>query len=428
MTPEQFAEFKTKFGADAAVEMKRLADAVEERLNKAFDDKTKGFITQEKFDEIKKSVMGEELTELNKKLETLEQASKDQGIIINTLKESVKPQSKSFEDFFTELMPQIKALREARSGELLNAQKKPGFGTGDLKAAGVTSIGGSIADQATAIGSPYMPGIGGADLQLFDIRRDENFILGQVNMGRTNQFRLAWINEIDYQGTPDTNIAEGGEKPLTQHRFQVEFSNAKKAAAYIELTEEFDNDVPGLTTAVRRMLQQDVIRQFDTQIQNDVIAAAKPYEITQLNGQIEAACGWDAVLAMMAQVGYYNFNPNTVAMNYLTDVLLETSKDNQDRHLMPPFAQRIQSKMVFANKLAFKKVLTGDLKQYNVDIYKEFSLRVGWINDDFIKNKFCVLGELRYHSYISDARKKAICYDDLYETMTTIDGGSISGF
>lgn len=421
MTPEQYKEFTEKFGKDAATEMKALSDAVETRLNKAFDDKCKGFITEAQFKEVKDSVMGNELTELNKKLEILETASKDQGIIINTLKETARPTVKSFEDYFKDIMPEIKKLRDAKTGEMtINAS--------GLKAAGVTSIGGSIQDQDTSIGSPYLPGIGGTDLQLFDIRRDENFILGQVNMGRTNQFRLAWINETAFEGTVSTNVAEGTEKPLIQHKFKVEFSEAKKAAAYIELTEEFDNDVPGLATAVRRMLRGDVMRQFDDQIQTDVIAAARPYEITELNGQIQDACGWDAVLAMMAQVGKYNFNPNTVGMNWLTNVLLKTSKDDESRHLNPPFANEITSRTVYANKLAFKKVLTGDLKQFNVDIYKEFSLRVGWINDDFIRNKFAVLGELRYHSYISDNRKKALCYDDLYETMTTIDGGSISGF
>lgn len=432
MTDIQLKEFTEKFGKDAAVEMKTLADAAEKRLNDAFEAKMKGFITAEQFEEVKKSVGGEELTKLNEKLQKMEDVSREQGIIINTLKETGgnRPVQKSLQQFFegtikvegkeVNFMDKVKELRAKHSGFIEITAT-------ELKAAGVTSISGTIADNA-AIVSPYLPGIGGPELQLFDIVRNPNFITTRVNLGRTNQFRLAWINEIDYQGTPLTAIAEGAAKPLTQHRFQVEFSTAKKAAAYIELTEEFDTDVPGLATAVRRMLTQDVLRAWDDQIQTDVIAAAHPYEITALNGLIDFARAWDAILAMMGQVGSYNFVPDTVAMNYLTDVLVETSKNKNASYLNPPFADRVQNLMVFANKLAIRKALVGDLKQYNVDIYKDFTLRVGWINDDFINNKFAVLGELRYHSYISDTRKKALCYDDLYETLTTIDGGSISAF
>jgi hypothetical protein len=299
-----------------------------------------------------------------------------------------------------------------------------------LKAAGVTSIGsagsGSIADMASVPGSAYLPGLGGMELQMFDIVRNPNFIINHVNVGRTNQFRLAWINEIDYQGLPSAVIPEGGAKPLTQHKFQVEFSTAKKAAAYIELTEEFDTDVPGLATAVRRMLTADVIRAFDDQIQADVIAKAHPYEITQLNAQIPFANRWSALRAMMGQVGFYNFITNTIAINPLTAVQLDESKNTLGTYLLPPYMDTIRPMLVEANKILYGNALVGDLMQYNVDIYKDFTLRVGWINDDFIYNKFAVLGELRYHSYISDARRKAIVYDGISKVVNQIKGsGSI---
>ena len=417
MTPEQLKDFTEKFGKEAAIEMKALADAVEGRLNKAFDEKTKGLITEAQFEEIKNEVKEGKLTELNVKIAELEGITKDQGAIINELKENggkaAKP--KTLEQFFEEKLEEIKTMRNAKSGQFLVTGAM-------LKAAGVTSIAGSIQDMNPLPGgSPYAPGIGGAELQLFDIMRNPQFILNHVNVGKTNQFRLAWINETDYQGLPDTNIAEGGLKPLTQHKFQVEFSTAKKAAAYIELTEEFDTDVPGLATAVRRMLTADVLRQFDDQIQADVIAVARPYEITELNNQIVKANLWSALRAMIGQVGHYNFNANTIGVNPLTAVAIDESKNDNGTYLIPPYMARVQSMMVEANKVAYGYAFVGDLRQYNVDIYKDFEMTVGWINDDFIRNKFAVLGELRYHSYISNNRKKAICYANLHTVQETID-------
>lgn len=420
MNEQQYKELVEKLGKEAADQIKKEAKAIEDALNAKYSDMTKGMATAEEFSKLK-AEQEETLKKINEKLAAAEEVTKQQGIIINTLKESGngQPKRKTLEDYFESVMPQIKELRGKQIGffEVTGRQ---------LKDAGITSIGNSIADQATSIGSPYLPGIGGAELELFDIVRNPNFIINHVNVGRTNQFRLAWINEIDYQGTPDANIVEGGAKPLTQHKFQVEFSTAKKAAAYIELTEEFDQDVPGLATAVRRMLTADVLRAFDDKIQADVIAAARPYEITQLDGEIDHANRWSAVRAMMGQIGYYNYITNTVAINPLTAVQLDESKNSNGTYLLPPFLPTVKPLIVEANKIAFGNVLVGDLGQYNVDIYKDFTLRVGWINDEFIHNKFAVLGELRYHSYISDNRKKAICYNALSEVVNQISGqGSI---
>ena len=420
MTPEQLIEFKKTFGAEAATEMQKLADAVEKRLNTAFEEKQKGLITTEQFEEIKNEVKEGKLTELNTRLEQLEEVNKTQGAMITEMKENAsKGKTKSLEEFFEEQMPKIIEMREKQIGFIDFTGKQ-------LKAAGVISISGSIQDMDPLPGgSAYLPGLGGPELQLFDIARNPNFILNHVNVGRTNQFRLAWINETVYEEGVDTNIAEEGTKPLIQHKFQVEFSTAKKAAAYIELTEEFDTDVPGLATAVRRMLTTDVIRAFDDAIQAAVIAAARPYEITQLDDKIADANLWSALRAMMGQVGYYNFQTNTIGINPLTGVELDEQKADDGVYLIPPFLAKVQGMLIEANKVAYGNALVGDLKQYNVDIYKDFTLRVGWINDDFIKNKFAVLGELRYHNYISANRKKAICYDNLHDVKETIlIGGS----
>jgi hypothetical protein len=291
----------------------------------------------------------------------------------------------------------------------------------------VQSVSGTVQGMDTPPGSPYLPGLGNETLQLFELTRNPNFILNRVNVGRTNQYRLAWINETtdDTQNIVDTNIAEGGLKPQVQHLFKVEMSTAKKAAAWMELTEEFEQDLPGLATAVRRMLQNDVMRAFDTAIQAAVIAAARPFEINGLNGGVPFTTLFDAIGALLAQVGFYNYIPNTVALNPVTDWTMLMDKDANGRYLNPPFLNRINALLVDATKIAVGYGLAGDLAQYNVDIYKDFELRIGWINDEFIRNKFCILGEIRYHNYISESRKKALVYNNLLAVQQKITAGSV---
>ncbi len=434
MTKEQLAEFTAEFGKEAALEMKKLGEGIAKELNDKYASTIEGLMSAKDFEEFKSG----KIKELNEKLDVMEKAAKTQGEQINELLKgnSGGEQAKSLDEFLTGLMPKIQEMRKAGAGffEVTSSEmKKAGVKSFTGKASsihttGVGTVGGTdgsiVAQGTSAGGSPYLPGLGGSDLELFDIVRNPNFILNRVDVGRTNQSRLAWINEVEFAGTVSTTVAEGTAKPLVQHKFQVEFSTAKKAAAYIVLTEEFEDDVPGLATAVRRMLQQDVLRAFDDAIQTAVIAAARPFEITGLDGKVAFTTLFDAVGALLAQIGYYNFVPNTVALNPVTAWQMWMDKDSEGRYLNPPFVDRITRLLVEATKVAVGYGLAGDLTQYKVDIYKDFTLRVGWINDDLIKNQFCVVGELRYHNYISDNRKKAIVYNQLAAVQSKITAGS----
>ncbi len=442
---KEWDDLVEKFGDQATKKMKELGDNLEARLNAKYADLTSGGMTKEAFEAWKKS----ELKELNEALAKMEAGNKSltdalrvQGEEINKLNANKgvgsTEKNVSLEDFLGTQVKKMLDLKAAGAGnyeisseDLLNAGVTS-FTKHRRKAASTTTVGvgtvggtdGSVVEMGTVPVAPYMPGLGGSDLELFDIIYNPNFILTRVDVGTTNQSRLAWINEVEFAGTVDTDVEEGTGKPLIQHKFQVEFSQAKKAAAYMELTEEFEDDLPGLATAVRRLLQADVLRAFDDAIQAAVIAAAHPYEITGLDGLIENVTLFDTLGALLAQIGYYNFIPNTLALNPVTHWRVLMDKDSDGRYLNPPFMDRLNRLLIEANKIAVDFGLAGDLTQYKVDIYKQFTLRVGWINDNLIKNKFCIVGEIRYHSYISTSRKKAIVYDALADVESAIAAGS----
>lgn len=389
-------ELLEKVGKEATEATKTAMKEAEKAIEGKAEEFKKGLMTEKGFEDFKK----EQLEPINKTLQTLETAVKEQGNKINKALDKAPANSKSMEQFIEELAPQIKELRT--SGKYIE------FTGEQLKVAGVNSIAGAIPSA-----SPYAPGPGGNVLEIFDIIRNPNFITSKVDLGRTNQSRLAWANELSTIEGGAAVVAEAALKPQIQHKYEVETSVAKKVAGWIELTDEFEQDLPNFASNVRRQLQTDVERAWDDAIQVDVLAAARPFEITGLNDLVQDANFWDGILAMMGQVGFYNFVPNTVAINWLTNVLLNTEKNADNTYLTPPFVDEINRMKVYANKLAVKKALVGDLKQYHVDIYKDFILKVGWINDELIYNKFAIVGEMRYHSYISTARKKAIAYDDL---------------
>jgi hypothetical protein len=403
-------ELLEKVGKEATEKTKSAIEAAEKQMAEKSAEFKAGLMSEKAFEDFK----AETMAPINETLKKLEEASKEQGTKMAAFLEKGTPNSKTMEQFIEEQAPKIKELRA--SGKYIEFTGK------QLKEAGVNSIAGAIPTP-----SPYAPGIGGP-LQIFDIIRNPNFITSKIDLGSTNQSRLAWANEIEaIQGGASANIAEGGLKPQIQHQYTVETSVAKKAAGWIELTDEFEQDLPNFAANVRRQLQIDVERAWDDQIQIDVQNAARPYEITSLNGEIAEANRWDALMAMLAQVGSYNFVPNGIAINWITNAMLQTAKaqvsgGGSGEYLLPPFAEMVNRLLTFANKMQVGNALVGDFKQYHVDIYKDFILKIGWINDELIYNKFAIVGELRYHSYISDARKKALVYDSLAGVADQISG------
>ena len=418
LTEQQFTELTAKVGNEAATKIKEQFAASEKSINEKIEDVRKGLMTSKDFDTFK----AEELAKVTEKLTSVETILKEQGTAINALKEGGAPeQPKTLEDLLTkEKIAEIKGVLKAGQGNV----EIPLNGV-TLKTAGSTSIGNSIQPMSSPPNSPYLPAAGPLDANnFFGIIYNPNFIINYVNRGSTNFSMLPWVNETSVEGAAAA-VQEGAQKPLWNTRFKVEMSTAKKIAAMSTITEEFDQDLPGFTTIVKRLLTEEVARKWDDAVYADVIAAATAYNITGLNGQVDDSNLYDALRAMIAQIGKNNFNANFIGVNPVTGALIEMQKSATDRlYLVPPFLQRLQSMMREGNKVAEGYALVGDINQYNVDVYKDMVLKVGYNSDDFRRNQFSVIAEVRYHDYISDNRKTALVYDQLTRIRTLIDSGS----
>lgn len=385
---------------------------VEENLNKKGEEFRKGLLTTEQFEAHKTTATAEAQGILNT-LTEMREAMKTQSDAIDRVKEGqapVKVQAKSIKEFVAGQTDKLKQLRSAGVGFIE-------FSHEDLKAAGVTSIAGTI-DPA----SPYLPGFSDTPLELFDIVRDANFMINRVDVANTTSPLLAWVNELAMEGTVGMDIPESGRKPMISHKYRVDTSKPKKAAAHMVITEEFAEDVEQLYNDMRTVLQSDVIRAFDDQIQYDVFDKAIPWNLGGLLDEIQDANLWDAVYSLLTQPGVYNFDPNTIAYNWMTNGKVNMGKDNTAAYLLPPFLDEINRLLVRANKIPTNSAIAGDLKQYRVRILKGYTFKMGWINEQFIHNEFSILGEIRYHSFISDNRRYAIAKGDLNNIRTLIDG------
>jgi hypothetical protein len=418
LTQEQFDSLVTKVGTEAANKIKIEFATAETNINNKIEDVRKGSMTAAAFESFK----AEEMAKVTETVTKLETAMKAQGDALNALKENTPAQPKTLEGVLSdpEIIKQIKDVQRAGKGNV-----DIPIGGIVIKTPGSTSIGNSIQPMTPAPNSPYLPGAGPVNAtNFFGIMNNPNFIINYVNRGRTNFSMLPWVNETSVEGGA-TAVQEGALKPLWNTRFKVEMSTAKKIAAMSTITEEFDQDLPGFTTIVERLLTEEVTRKWDDAIYAAVIAVAKLYTITGLNGQVDGANLYDALRAAIAQIGKNNFTANFIGVNPVTAALIEMQKSATDRlYLQPPFLPRLNTMMREGNKVAEGYALVGDINQYNVDVYKDLVLKVGYNDDDFRRNQFSVIAELRYHDYISDNRKNALLYDQLARIVALIQSGS----
>lgn len=418
LTEQQFTDLVDKVGKESATRIKTEFATVEKNINDKITDVQKGLMTSAEFATFKT----EELSKVTDQLQKVEDALKTQGTIINEMKENAPVQPKSLDQLISEpkTLEAIKAVQKAGTGNVEISLAGVAF-----KTAGSTSVGNSVQPMSNPPNSPFLPTVNVLDAtNFYGIVYNPNFIINYVNRGRTNTSRLAWVNETSVEGAA-TQVQEGAPKPLWNTRFKVEMSEAKKTAAMSTITEEFDQDLPGFTTIVQRLLTETVGRKWDDDVYTAVIAAATAYTMTGLNGQVDDSNLYDALRAMLAQVGKNNYNANFIGINPVTAALVEMQKSATDRlYLTPPFLQRLQSIMREGNKAAEGYALVGDISQFNVDVYKDMVLKIGYNLDDFQRNQFSVIAEVRYHDYISTNRKPALVYDQLTRIRTLIDSGS----
>jgi hypothetical protein len=112
-----------------------------------------------------------------------------------------------------------------------------------------------------------------------------------------------------------------------------------------------------------------------------------------------------------------NFEPDFLALNPVDFWTMNQNKDTIGQYNIPPFVTVDMGEMRFAQlrlvvnpAIAVGSFLVGDAKTYKVDVYEDYTMRIGYINDDFARNQYSTVGEVKYHSYIPTNKVNAWCY------------------
>lgn len=284
-----------------------------------------------------------------------------------------------------------------------------------------TSLGGS----AFLPNAQVQPGV-------IDLVRTQPTFWQALTKGATKANPLVWVNKKNKQGNA-AFIGEGVLKPLASFELNTENSVPKKAAERMKVSTEMLYDVEGLTSMIETELAFEVEVAANTAVLTGVESSTNPKGVTQYatlftltTVETTTPNNMDAIYAAVVQLQTLNFFTDIRAyVNPIDLGNMNLAKGTDGHYIIPPFTTANGTTIagvpvVPDNNIAVGYLLIGDFSKYKVMIYQDFFISWGWENDDFSKNLITVIGEIRFHQFVSSNHVGAFIYDTFANIKTAI--------
>ena len=359
--------------------------------------------------------------------------------------DGIKAQGEALDAFIQEnrektvktLLSQFDAFLQANKSEL-EAIKANRHGVIEF----IPKVVGDMATTSGGDGVEVPPANMNTSLGHFNLRND-NGLLSLFSVTSTNSPSLPYT-ELEPKDGDYAFVDEGGLKPQIDFKWQNYYSTPKKIAAHEVLSEEVVTDIPRILSVAREYLQKkhDLFKVNGLFFGDGLAGAVKgatAYGRAFVAGSMALALPagtatfMDVVNACITDIysthNYVDEAPymaNIVLINPIDFFLkLVAAKDLNGNPLYPQaglFNQVVIGGVTIKPyvKIPIGKIFVADAKMYHVANYVPFSIRVGWVNDQFITNQFTLVGESRFHAYVKNLDQQAFIYDDIATIKTAI--------
>jgi len=277
--------------------------------------------------------------------------------------------------------------------------------------------------------------------EIADIRLQMPFIEDYANVSSTSKPVYTYVDYLPGEGDV-TFLGEGGTKQQLDLDIVVRTESPVKAAGYEILTEESVTDIPRMESNARNLL----FRKYLLKRQNGILfgdgQGDNPLGITHIAAAFNPL-SWtgekvanpnmhDAIIAMANEIATktaytddVEYYPNVCFCSPADFAALRLTKDKNEQYLFPAFTlyndKTIDGmKIVPKAKIPAGYLLIGDFMKLNIVNYIAYSVRIGWVNDQFIKNLFTMLGEGRFYVYVKNLDQRAFIYDTIANVVAGI--------
>lgn len=368
--------------------------------------------------------------------ETLE----DLGAQVKALAEKAKPQDNSF-------AKQISNWLEEKKDDLKSLYKNKGTSIElELKVVGDIGLGsGSIQSPV-----PQFPIWGTPDFNLIG-----TFIENYISVSATGMPAFPYTEMLPKDGD-FSFLAEGATKPEIDFKWETRYVTPQKTAAWERLSEEVMADVPRIQSLANSLL----LKKHNIKKQRAIISGngvsptpkgmiyyGRHFNASNVPAVVTAPNIFDVINACVVDIAtthnYTDEMPYTATfvglhpIDYFT--YIQSTKDQDNRPMFNYEALKINNSspqitnawsgnamnsviIVPTLEIPIGTILVCDASKYNLVNYIPYTVRIGWINDDFIKNQFVILAESRFFTFVKKLDEQAFIYDNIDTIMDAIEG------
>lgn len=238
-------------------------------------------------------------------------------------------------------------------------------------------------------------------------------------------------------------VAEGAVKPQTDFKIETRYAQPVKIAAWVKLTDEAVQDIPGLQSIATDYLR----KKHDLKKQNGLLFGdgvspnpkgateyARAFVAGDMLNAVDSPNFLDVINAAATDIytthnyeDEMSYMPSLVVINPVDFYLQLVSAKDGDGHPLYPTASlfnrvNIGGMTIIPDRaIPSGKIFVCDMSKYNTTRYMDYTVKIGWVNDDFIRNQFVILGESRFHAFVKKLDEQAFIYDDIDAIKNKID-------
>jgi HK97 family phage major capsid protein len=430
-------------GGNLSDEDKKRFEAIDNALEDVFSKAFERHISNEGLKVDVKSLKAEILDEMNKidtfngiDLKSLVK-SEDFTKSVNSLKESIIELKGAFEKGSNGTF-NVKSL-DAQIAEQLKDFMKEGTNKLDMKKLEengkdfrINLVVKAVTDPIKTTGGTPVAGGLTIDQELAITPSRKPTLRSMSNVANTANMSVVYAELTNVDGTA-AFVPEGGIKPSMTASLSTQTATAGLVALYATLTQQDFEDIPQLVAAIR----QEIINRIDAVEEDKIMnGIGTNGEIKGIKDQLPAytltgltatdANMYDAIVAAYTQivsVSGMNYSPNAIRMNPVDYAKMQLTKNTNGDYIRP---FRIGDELITGLRVVqdsghtLGDLFMGDFSYLNIRDYVAFTIKFGWVNDDFIKNQLKVLGEKRLLCYLKSNHETAFVYDSFANIIAAI--------
>lgn len=316
----------------------------------------------------------------------------------------------------------------------------------ELKSVGDISLGsGQIVGTV-----PQYPIWGAPDFNLIG-----TFIENYISVSATGMPSFPYTEMIPKDGDY-AFVSEAAIKPEIDFRWETRYVAPQKVAAWERLSEEVMADVPRIMSLANQLL----VKKHNIKKQRGIISGngvapnplglryiGRHFNASNVPATVTAPNIFDVINACVLDIATtHNYTDEmpytaTLVLMHPTDYFtyIQSPKDEDLRPMFNYEALKINSNspqitnawsgsgmnsltIVPTLEIPAGNVMVCDASKYNLVNYIPYTVRIGWINDDFIHNQFVILAESRFFTYVKQLDRQAFIYDNIDTIMDAIEG------